>query len=143
VLCGADARLLRRALSSERCNLQVQGRMAEISASHTGSRIIQACIKLGSQEQRRVLQKELAPAFVELAKSPYGHFVASKLVGTATKVELAGARGARTSCAGSRACLHRGPALGRQVKLPVMLKLRYHSNSAPVTRATLVRTLSH
>ena len=66
--------------------------MAEISASHTGSRIIQACIKLGSEEQRRVLQKELAPAFVGLAKSPYGHFVASKLVATANKTELAGVR---------------------------------------------------
>ena len=33
---------------------------------------------------------ELSPAFLELAKSPYGHFVATKLASTASAEELAG-----------------------------------------------------
>ncbi|KAK9834069.1 hypothetical protein WJX81_007630 [Elliptochloris bilobata] len=69
---------------------QVQGHLAELAASHTGSRIVQACVKFGSSEQRRGMLKELSPAFLELAKSPYGHFVASKLVSTASAAELAG-----------------------------------------------------
>ena len=70
--------------------VQVQGHLAEMAVSHTGSRIVQACIKFGSEEQRQAVRKEVAPVFLELAKSPYGHFVASKLVTTASKTELAG-----------------------------------------------------
>lgn len=70
--------------------VQVQGHLAEMAVSHTGSRIVQACIKFGSEEQRQAVRKEVAPVFLELAKSSYGHFVASKLVATASKTELAG-----------------------------------------------------
>ena len=34
--------------------------------------------------------EELTPKLLELAKSPYGHFVVSKLITTASKQELAG-----------------------------------------------------
>lgn len=68
----------------------MQGHLVELAASHTGSRIVQACLKFGSKEQRHSMLKELSPAFLELAKSPYGHFVATKLASTASAEELAG-----------------------------------------------------
>ena len=68
----------------------MQGHLVELAASHTGSRIVQACLKFGSKEQRHSMMKELTPAFLELAKSPYGHFVATKLASTASAEELAG-----------------------------------------------------
>lgn len=69
-----------------------QGRLAELAGSHSASRIIQSCAKYGSAAERAAILKELQPKLLELAKSPYGHFVVSKLVALAPKEQLPGAQ---------------------------------------------------
>jgi hypothetical protein len=69
-----------------------QGRLAELAGSHSASRIIQSCAKYGTAAERAAILKELQPKLLELAKSPYGHFVVSKLVALAPKEQLPGAQ---------------------------------------------------
>ncbi|KAI3432645.1 hypothetical protein D9Q98_004191 [Chlorella vulgaris] len=69
---------------------KVQGRLAELAGSHSASRIIQSCAKYGSPAERAAIVKELEPKLLELSKSPYGHFVVSKLVSLAPKEQLPG-----------------------------------------------------
>ncbi len=65
-------------------------RVADLSASHTASRIIQSCVKHGTEEDRIVIQKQLLPRMVELSKNPYARFIMSKLIVTAPKSQLPG-----------------------------------------------------
>ncbi|GAB4820309.1 hypothetical protein N2152v2_007355 [Parachlorella kessleri] len=69
---------------------KVQGRVAELAASHTASRVIQACVKHGSAQERAAILKEVEPKLLDLSKSPYGHFVVSKLISLAPKEQLPG-----------------------------------------------------
>ena len=66
-------------------------RIPELAVSHTASRIIQSCVKYGSEEDRMVVHKHMVEGIVEISKSPYGRFVVSKLISTAQKEQLAGA----------------------------------------------------
>jgi hypothetical protein len=51
---------------------------------------VQACLKHGGAPARAAVWAEVEPELLPLAKSPYGRFVVSKLVTTASKAELAG-----------------------------------------------------
>ncbi|BDA41597.1 Pumilio homolog 3 [Coccomyxa sp. Obi] len=64
---------------------ELKGRLAGMAASPSGSRILQACVKHGSPEQRSQILDELQPSFLELSKSPYAHFLVCKLIDTAPK----------------------------------------------------------
>lgn len=69
---------------------KVTGHMAELAGSHAASRVIQTCAKYGTPAERSSILKELQPKLIELCKSPYGHFVVSKLVSLAPKEQLPG-----------------------------------------------------
>ncbi|PSC67012.1 pumilio-like protein 24 [Micractinium conductrix] len=69
---------------------KVQGHVAELAGSHSASRVIQTCAKYGTAEERASILRELEPKLLELSKSPYGHFVVSKLVALAPKQQLPG-----------------------------------------------------
>lgn len=70
--------------------LQVKGRVIQVATSPKGSRVLQACAKYGTPEQRKALLAEIKPELVELSKSPYAHFLICKLVATATKEDIPG-----------------------------------------------------
>ncbi|KFM22722.1 Pumilio-like protein 24 [Auxenochlorella protothecoides] len=67
---------------------KIKGRLVELASSHTASRIVQACVKHGSDAERAEILAELKPKLQELSKSPYGKFVVSKLIATAPKAQL-------------------------------------------------------
>ena len=72
---------------------QVKGHVPELAASHTASRVLQACLKYGTPEDRALIQAELLPHLLDLSKSSYGHFLVTKLISTAAKKALPGVRG--------------------------------------------------
>jgi pumilio family protein 6 len=67
-----------------------EDRVADLAASHTASRIIQSCVKHGTEDDRITIQKQLLPRMVELSKNPYARFIMSKLIVTAPKSQLPG-----------------------------------------------------
>lgn len=70
---------------------KLEGKLAEVSRSPKASRIVQTCVKFGSQEQRAQVLAELRPILHELIKSPHGHFIVLKLIATASEAQLKGA----------------------------------------------------
>ena len=64
---------------------RIDGRAGELAASHTASRVVQACIKHGTPEERAKILKQLEPTLLPLAKSSYGRFVVSKIIDLAPK----------------------------------------------------------
>lgn len=83
---------------------KTKGRLAELAASHTASRIVQACAKHGSTKEREVIFQELKPSLQLLAKSPYGRFVVTKLISTASKKQIKGALCRMTFAGGWKGC---------------------------------------
>lgn len=69
---------------------KIDGRVAELAGSHAASRVVQAAIKHGTPQERTSIFKQLQSSLVDLAKSPYGRFVVSKLIDLASKDELQG-----------------------------------------------------
>lgn len=69
---------------------QAKGQLSQLTSSHTGARVIQACAKHGSQEDRDALLQEILPNLLDLAKSPYGHFTVAKLIELLPKAKLPG-----------------------------------------------------
>lgn len=66
------------------------GQMPRMARSPTGSRVLQACVKHGTPQQRAAVLAALQPDLLELAKSPYAHFLVCKLIDTAPKGALEG-----------------------------------------------------
>jgi hypothetical protein len=53
----------------------------QIVGKHDGSRIVQACLKYGNNEQRKqIIELFSNKSILELAKSKYGHFLAIKMI---------------------------------------------------------------
>lgn len=69
---------------------KINGRVADLAGSHTASRVVQACVKYGTTEERSAILKQLEPKLLDLAKSPYGRFVVSKLIDVGGKDTLKG-----------------------------------------------------
>lgn len=61
-----------------------------MARSPTGSRVLQACVKHGTPEQRKQIMEGLQPSLLELSKSPYAHFLVCKLIDTAPKGAIEG-----------------------------------------------------
>lgn len=76
---------------------QSKGNIAELAASHVTSRVLQACAKYGTGEQRASMLAEVLPQFVFLAKTQYGHYMLRKLVATAPRATVPGAHDGRLS----------------------------------------------
>lgn len=66
------------------------GHIAEISMSHTGSRVVQAVVKGGTAEQHECILEEIMPSLLRLSKSPYGHFLVVRLIAKAAPKRVAG-----------------------------------------------------
>ena len=73
---------------------QMAGQIPRMARSPTGSRVLQACVKHGASEQRRIILEALQPDLLELSKSPYAHFLVCKLIEAAPKHALEGEEGA-------------------------------------------------
>lgn len=60
----------------------IKGKCAEIALKHDASRIVQAAVKLGSTEDRRIIVNELCQGeiLVELSKAQYAHFCVLKVI---------------------------------------------------------------
>ena len=56
------------------------GKMKEVVLKHDASRIVQALIQFGSNEQRTSILKELSDSIPEMSKIQYAHFVVLKLI---------------------------------------------------------------
>lgn len=69
---------------------KIDGRVGELAGSHSASRVVQACIKHGTPEERTKVLKQLEPKLLELSKGPYGRFVVSKLIDLSPKENLQG-----------------------------------------------------
>ena len=63
----------------------------QTATSPTGSRVLQACIKHCTAEQRSQLLQQLLPHILDLSKQPYGHFLVRRLIALASKEDQKGA----------------------------------------------------
>lgn len=77
-------------LSTSHASLQVKGRILQVATSPKGSRVLQACMKHGTPEQRHALLEEMLPQLLELSKGPYSHFLICKLIANAPKEDIPG-----------------------------------------------------
>lgn len=58
----------------------ISGRVVDIIFKHDASRVVQACFKYGTEDQRTTIVKELKGRFVDLSKSTYGKFLVVKML---------------------------------------------------------------
>lgn len=58
--------------------------------SHTTSRVLQAAAKHAGPDARARALTEVSPELLTLAKSSYGHFLATKLIALAPKEDVPG-----------------------------------------------------
>jgi pumilio family protein 6 len=59
--------------------VMIKGRAAKLVLKHDASRIVQTCVKHGTEEQRQEIIDELKDHLMPLTKSRYGKFLAEKL----------------------------------------------------------------
>jgi hypothetical protein len=76
-----------------RARTQVKGNVPALANHHSGSRVIQWCLKDGRAADRAALAAEVRACVVPLSKSKYGRFVVQKLISVADKGEVPGAPG--------------------------------------------------
>jgi len=69
-----------------------KGKFKELSMNHSSSRVVQACLKFGTPETRKVIWADCKAHLVEMSRSQYGSFVVRKLIDGAQKPEMPGAR---------------------------------------------------
>ncbi|KAK2990301.1 hypothetical protein RJ640_014753 [Escallonia rubra] len=69
---------------------KMTGKIAEIAGSHVSSRVLQACVKYCSQDERDTVFKELRPHFLSLACNTYAVHLVTKMLDNASKEQLAG-----------------------------------------------------
>ncbi|KAK8939202.1 hypothetical protein KSP39_PZI011214 [Platanthera zijinensis] len=62
----------------------------EVASSHVTARVLQTCVKYGSQEERNVVYEELQPHFLTLSQKKYAVHLVKKLLDTASKKQLEG-----------------------------------------------------
>ncbi|CCG84086.1 protein of unknown function [Taphrina deformans PYCC 5710] len=72
-------KLERQKIIEELYNL-ISGSVVDIIFKHDASRVVQACFKYGTEEQRTTILKELKGRLVELSKSTYGKFLVVKML---------------------------------------------------------------
>ena len=68
----------RHSLVSQILDTLGKGNVQEVVLKHDASRVIQACIKYGTPQQRQHIVHELQGCFLDLSKSKYGKFLALK-----------------------------------------------------------------
>lgn len=70
----------RRAELVEQLHEGLRGTYREIALKHDASRLVQAVVQHGNDAHRTAVLQELASSLVELSRSPYAHFVVTKLI---------------------------------------------------------------
>jgi hypothetical protein len=68
----------------------LHGKVSELVNQHTASRIIQFCLKNGSEEQRASIWSEVKSQILELSKSKHGHHLVQRLIAISKKEDLSG-----------------------------------------------------
>lgn len=69
------------------CIEMVGEKFGDLVYKHDGCRILQAMLKYGQREQRKLIAENLKGQFVDLMQSKYAHYLASKLYYYAPEVE--------------------------------------------------------
>jgi pumilio homology domain family member 6 len=69
----------RQQLTTELFEL-ITGRVKDFVFKHDSVRVIQTALKYGNLEQRKIIARELAGSYRELAESKYAKFLISKLL---------------------------------------------------------------
>lgn len=72
---------------------QVVGNVMGLANHHSASRVIQWCMKEGSEGDKKKLAAEVRANIVPLSKSKYGRHVVQKLINIAPKEEVPGGLG--------------------------------------------------
>jgi hypothetical protein len=89
------------------CCVQVVGNVMGLANHHSASRVIQWCLKEGSDADKAKLTTEVRANIVPLSKSKYGRFVVQKLINVAPKEEVPGGWGCLYGCLLSVLLAHR------------------------------------
>ena len=58
---------------------KMEGHILQVTLRHDASRIVESILQFGTEVQRKKILEELASKLVEIAKTPYGHFVVLKV----------------------------------------------------------------
>lgn len=72
------------------CSPQLQGNTAELANHHSASRVLQWCLREGSEADKARLLAEVRAHIVELSKSKYGRHVVQKVISLAKKEDVPG-----------------------------------------------------
>lgn len=59
---------------------KMEGQVLQVTLRHDASRIVESILQYGSEKQREKILTELTSKLVEIAKTPYGHFVVLKAI---------------------------------------------------------------
>ena len=58
---------------------KMEGQVLQVTLRHDASRIVESILQYGTEKQREKILHELLSKLVEIAKTPYGHFVVLKV----------------------------------------------------------------
>ena len=58
---------------------KMEGQVLQVTLRHDASRIVESILQYGTEKQREKILTELTSKLVEIAKTPYGHFVVLKV----------------------------------------------------------------
>ncbi|PKU64948.1 pumilio homolog 24 isoform X2 [Dendrobium catenatum] len=87
--CYSIGKVERSKLVSEALQ-KMYGKLLEVASSHVSARVLQTCIKYGSQEERNVVFEELRPHLLTLSRKKYAVHLVKKLLDVANKKQLEG-----------------------------------------------------
>ncbi|KAI0513500.1 hypothetical protein KFK09_009524 [Dendrobium nobile] len=87
--CYSIGKVERSKLVSEALQ-KMYGKLLEVASSHVSARVLQTCIKYGSQEERNVVFEELRPHLLTLSRKKYAVHLVKKLLDVASKKQLEG-----------------------------------------------------
>ncbi|KAL0920085.1 hypothetical protein M5K25_009193 [Dendrobium thyrsiflorum] len=87
--CYSIGKVERSKLVSEALQ-KMYGKLLEVASSHVSARVLQTCIKYGSQEERNVVFEELRPHLLTLSRKKYAVHLVKKLLDAASKKQLEG-----------------------------------------------------
>jgi pumilio family protein 6 len=68
-----------RAKLVEEMARKMTGHILQVTLRHDASRIVESILQFGTAAQKLKVLEELAPKLVDVAKTPYGHFVVLKV----------------------------------------------------------------
>ncbi|XP_020592759.1 pumilio homolog 24 [Phalaenopsis equestris] len=67
---------------------KMSGKLLEVASSHVSARVLQTCVKYGSQDERNIVFDELRPHLLNLSRKKYAVHLVKKLLDAASKKQL-------------------------------------------------------